>query len=132
MRKATSKKTPRIPAKEFKFDLRAFLDSAGATRRVLKFSKGENVYRQGEPARSVKYIQEGGVRLSIINEDGKEAVVAVLGPGDFFVDEIAVAVPIQTGWPARHPSPKKSPGLSTATTASLPSSLIIESLTPPS
>jgi CRP/FNR family transcriptional regulator, cyclic AMP receptor protein len=84
MRKATSKKTPRIPAKEFKFDLRAFLDSAGATRRVLKFSKGENVYRQGEPARSVKYIQEGGVRLSIINEDGKEAVVAVLGPGDFF------------------------------------------------
>ena len=79
------------------FDLRAFLDSAGATRRVLKFSQGEKVYRQGEPARSVKYIQEGGVRLSIINEDGKEAVVAVLGPGDFFGEGCLAGQPVCMG-----------------------------------
>ncbi len=97
MPKATPKKTTRIPAKEFKFDLRAFLDTAGATRRVLKFRQGEKIYRQGEPARSVKYIQEGGVRLSIINEDGEEAVVAVLGPGDFFGEGCLAGQPVLYG-----------------------------------
>jgi CRP/FNR family transcriptional regulator, cyclic AMP receptor protein len=97
MPKATSKKTKRIPAIEFKFDLRAFLDTAGATRRVQKFRQAEKIYRQGEPARSVKYIQEGGVRLSTINEDGKEAVVAVLGPGDFFGEGCLAGQPVCMG-----------------------------------
>jgi CRP/FNR family cyclic AMP-dependent transcriptional regulator len=97
MPKATLKKTQRIPAKEFKFDLRAFLDTAGATRRVQKFRQAEKIYRQGEPARSVKYIQEGGARLSIINEDGKEAVVAVLGPGDFFGEGCLAGQPVCMG-----------------------------------
>jgi CRP/FNR family transcriptional regulator, cyclic AMP receptor protein len=97
MLKATPKKTKRIPAKEFNFDLRAFLDTAGATRRVQKFRQAEKIYRQGEPARSVKYIQEGGARLSIINEDGKEAVVAVLGPGDFFGEGCLAGQPVCMG-----------------------------------
>jgi CRP/FNR family cyclic AMP-dependent transcriptional regulator len=66
------------------FDLRGFLDTAGVARRIVKFRKSEKIYSQGEPTKGVKYIQEGGVKLSVVNEVGKEAVVAMLGPGDFF------------------------------------------------
>lgn len=97
MPKATSKKIRRTPPRAVAFDLRAFLDTASATRRVLKFREAEKIYRQGEPAKSVKYIQEGGVRLSVINEGGKEAVVAVLGPGDFFGEGCLAGQPVCMG-----------------------------------
>jgi CRP/FNR family transcriptional regulator, cyclic AMP receptor protein len=84
MPKLTAKNSRRSPAGDVAFDLRVFLDTAGATRRVQRFRRAEKICRQGEPAKSVKYIQQGGVRLSVTNEGGKEAVVAVLGPGDFF------------------------------------------------
>jgi CRP/FNR family cyclic AMP-dependent transcriptional regulator len=66
------------------FDLRVFLDTTGVARRIVKFRKSEKIYSQGDPTKGVKYIQEGGVKLSVVNEVGKEAVVAMLGPGDFF------------------------------------------------
>ena len=66
------------------FDAQAFLDSAGVARKVTEFKKKEAIFSQGDPAKNVLYIQKGGVRLSVVNETGKEAVVAVLGPGDFF------------------------------------------------
>jgi CRP/FNR family transcriptional regulator, cyclic AMP receptor protein len=66
------------------FDPQAFLDSAGVARKVKKFKRAEVVYSQGDAAKSVMYIQEGGVKLSVVSEGGKEAVVAMLGPGDFF------------------------------------------------
>jgi CRP/FNR family cyclic AMP-dependent transcriptional regulator len=66
------------------FDVQLFLDSAGLGRKVGKFRGNENVFAQGDPAKSVIYIQEGGVKLTVVNETGKEAVVAILGPGDFF------------------------------------------------
>ena len=69
----------RIPA----FDVKAFLDSSGLGRKVVRFEAKETVFSQGEPAKSVLYIQEGGVKLTVVNETGKEAVVAILGPGDF-------------------------------------------------
>jgi len=53
-------------------------------RQIVKYRRSEKIYAQGDPARGVKYIQEGGVKLSVINHAGKEAVVAMLGPGDFF------------------------------------------------
>ena len=62
----------------------AFLDSAGVARKVKEFQKGSVVYAQGDPATSVIYLQEGTIRLSVVNESGKEAVVALLGAGDFF------------------------------------------------
>jgi CRP/FNR family cyclic AMP-dependent transcriptional regulator len=62
----------------------SFLQSAGAARKVLEFKKKETVFSQGDSGKTVIYIQTGGVRLSVVNERGKEAVVAVLGPGDFF------------------------------------------------
>jgi CRP/FNR family transcriptional regulator, cyclic AMP receptor protein len=66
------------------FDLKEFLNSTGLGRREKKFRSKETVFAQGEAAKSVLYIQEGGVKLSVVNENGKEAVVAILGPRDFF------------------------------------------------
>jgi CRP/FNR family cyclic AMP-dependent transcriptional regulator len=66
------------------FDAQAFLDSAGVARKVKAFKRADVVYSQGDAAKSVMYLQEGGVKLSVVNETGKEAVVAILGPGDFF------------------------------------------------
>jgi CRP/FNR family cyclic AMP-dependent transcriptional regulator len=84
MPKTAAKKRKTAPRKKFAFDLQAFLDTASAARKIVKFRKSETIYSQGDPAKGVKYIQEGGVRLSVVSEDGKEAVVAILGPGDFF------------------------------------------------
>jgi CRP-like cAMP-binding protein len=66
------------------FDVRAFLDSVGLGRKVGKFLKKEKVFVQGDPAKNVMYIREGGVKLTVVNESGREAVMAILGPGDFF------------------------------------------------
>jgi len=66
------------------FDVRLFLDSTGLGRKVGKYRGKETVFAQGDPAKNVMYIQEGGVKLTVVNETGKEAVVAILGPGDFF------------------------------------------------
>jgi len=66
------------------FDLPLFLDQAGLGRKIAKFQGKETVQSQGDPAKSVIFIQEGGVKLSVVNGIGKEAVVAVLGVGDFF------------------------------------------------
>jgi CRP-like cAMP-binding protein len=97
MPKATPKKIRRTRPKKPSFDLQVFLDTTGATRRLLKFRRGEKIYSQGDPAKSVEYVQQGGVRLSVINEDGKEAVVAVLGPGDFFGEGCLAGQPICMG-----------------------------------
>jgi CRP/FNR family cyclic AMP-dependent transcriptional regulator len=66
------------------FDAQAFLDSAGVSRTVTEFKKAEVVYAQGDDAKSVMYLQSGSVKLTVVSEVGKEAVVAILGPGDFF------------------------------------------------
>jgi CRP/FNR family cyclic AMP-dependent transcriptional regulator len=66
------------------FDAQAFLDSAGVSRKVIEFKGAERIYTQGEAASSVMYLQSGGVKLTVVNEVGKEAVVGILGPGDFF------------------------------------------------
>ena len=79
------------------FDPQVFLDSAGVARKVTEFGNKETVFSQGDPAKDVLYIQRGGVRLSIVNEVGKEAVVAVLGPGDFFGEGCLAGQPIRIG-----------------------------------
>ena len=66
------------------FDVELFLDSAGLGRKVSKFHPKEIVFAQGDPAKNVMYIQEGAVSLAVVSTSGKEAVVAVLAPGDFF------------------------------------------------
>jgi CRP-like cAMP-binding protein len=66
------------------FDVKLFLDSAGLGKRVARFGAKETIFAQGDPAKTVIYIQEGSVKLTVVNEARKEAVVAILGQGDFF------------------------------------------------
>ncbi len=94
MPKATVKKTKPVPLKKSAFDLQVFLDTVGVARQIKKFQKSEKIYSQGDRAKGVKYIQEGGVRLSVVNEVGKEAVVAVLGPGNFFGEGCLAGQPV--------------------------------------
>jgi CRP/FNR family transcriptional regulator, cyclic AMP receptor protein len=79
-----SSRVPRSTRVKLTFDALPFLQSAGVTRKLRIFEKGAPVYSQGEKAKTIMYLQEGGVKLSVLSEAGKEAVVAVLGPGDFF------------------------------------------------
>jgi CRP/FNR family cyclic AMP-dependent transcriptional regulator len=79
------------------FDPQVFLDSAGVARKVTEFRRKETIFSQGDICKDVLYIQEGGVRLSVVNEAGKEAVVAILGPGDFFGEGCLAGQPIRIG-----------------------------------
>jgi CRP/FNR family cyclic AMP-dependent transcriptional regulator len=65
------------------FDPQAFLDSAGIARKILRYRRSQKIFSQDDPALSVLYIQKGEVKLSVLNEFGKEAVVALLAAGDF-------------------------------------------------
>jgi CRP/FNR family cyclic AMP-dependent transcriptional regulator len=66
------------------FDPQVFLDTAGVARKVVEYRRSETVYAQGDAAETVMYLQKGGVKFSVVNGSGKEAVVAMFGPGDFF------------------------------------------------
>jgi CRP/FNR family cyclic AMP-dependent transcriptional regulator len=61
-----------------------FLDTSGMARKVAEFQKDEQIYCQGDAAKSVMYIQTGNVKFSVVSATGKVAVVAMLGPSDFF------------------------------------------------
>jgi len=72
---------PRAPRR---FDPEVFLASAGISRTLNDYEKGDPIFSQGDPCQHVHYIQKGGVKLSVVSETGQEAVVAMLAPGDFF------------------------------------------------
>ena len=66
------------------FNAQVFLDTSGVARKVAEYHRNESIYSQGDAADTVMYIQKGGVKLSVVNGTGKEAVVAMFGPSDFF------------------------------------------------
>jgi CRP/FNR family cyclic AMP-dependent transcriptional regulator len=66
------------------FDVQAFLDSAGVSRTIVHYGRGDVIFTQGDAAKHVLYIQTGGIKLSVLSKTGREAVVAMLAPGDFF------------------------------------------------
>jgi CRP/FNR family cyclic AMP-dependent transcriptional regulator len=66
------------------FDPKAFLAKAGGGRTIAKYPKDQTVFSQGEAADAVFYIQQGKIKITVVSEQGKEAVVAILGTGDFF------------------------------------------------
>jgi CRP/FNR family cyclic AMP-dependent transcriptional regulator len=66
------------------FNAEAFLDSAGVARKLVEYRRADVIFTQGDLCESVLYIQKGAVKLSVLSKTGKEAVVAMLGPGDFF------------------------------------------------
>jgi CRP/FNR family transcriptional regulator, cyclic AMP receptor protein len=73
-----------MKSKKTTFDAQIFLDSVGTSRKIEEFRKRQTIFSQGDPADSVMYIQKGSVKLTVVNEGGREAVVAIFGPGDFF------------------------------------------------
>jgi CRP/FNR family cyclic AMP-dependent transcriptional regulator len=77
------------------FDPKVFLSKVNGGRSVSDYRKGQFVYTQGEPADSVFYIQSGKVRKTVISEQGKEAVVALLGTGDFFGEGCLTGEPLR-------------------------------------
>ena len=77
------------------FDVEAFLDSSGVSRKVLEFRPRDVVFAQGDPSDSVMYIQQGSVKISVLSEAGKEAVIAMLGPGEFFGEGALAAQPVR-------------------------------------
>src|ERR1700687_5396804 len=86
----------RAPTPTKLFDPKAFLANAGIGRTVLRYCPKQAVFSQGEPAHAVFYIQEGRVRLSVLSKQGKEATIALLGPGEFLGGGcIAPAQPIR-------------------------------------
>jgi len=66
------------------FNTQAYLDSVGVARKVVEYRRSEKAYSQGDPPTDVMYLQKGEIKLSVVNKVGKEAVVAILGPDDFF------------------------------------------------
>ncbi len=79
------------------FDAKAFLESAGAARRVVSYPKGKIVFSQSQPSDAVMYIQKGSIKISVLSRTGKEAVVAMLGPGDFFGEGALTGQSIRIG-----------------------------------
>jgi CRP/FNR family transcriptional regulator, cyclic AMP receptor protein len=71
------------PRKERTFDPKTFLAQAGLGRRILQYPKNKVIFAQGEPCDAVFYIQDGRVKLTVLSTQGKEATIALLGPGDF-------------------------------------------------
>jgi CRP/FNR family cyclic AMP-dependent transcriptional regulator len=66
------------------FDPKDFLEKVGAGKAILEFHKNQKIFEQGDVAETVFYIQTGKVKLTVVSEQGKEAVVAILEPGHFF------------------------------------------------
>ena len=79
------------------FDVQAFLRSAKVSPRTVRFASGAVVFAQGAPATSVFFVQEGGIKLSVLSSAGKEAVVAMLGPGDFLGEGCLAGQPLRMG-----------------------------------
>ena len=77
------------------FDIQAFLESGGITGSVIRRRSGQVVYAQGDPCDSVFYLQSGSVKLRVLSHEGKEAIVAMLGPGDFFGEGALAGQPLR-------------------------------------
>jgi CRP-like cAMP-binding protein len=75
----------RVPSFDPKvFDAKTFLSNIGQGRRILDFSKKASIFTQGEPADAIFYLQMGKVKLSVVSQQGKEAIIGMLASGDFF------------------------------------------------
>jgi CRP/FNR family transcriptional regulator, cyclic AMP receptor protein len=78
-----------------RFNAAAFLGSTAAARKAVDFAAGVLVFSQGDRSDSVFYVQSGDVRLSVVSATGKEAVLGVLGPGDFFGEGALAGQPLR-------------------------------------
>ncbi|HYM21736.1 MAG TPA: Crp/Fnr family transcriptional regulator [Vicinamibacterales bacterium] len=79
------------------FNAEAFLESAGVAKTFVEYGREESVFTQGDPCDHVLYIHTGGVKLSVLSRSGREAIVAMLGPGDFFGEGCLAGQPVRMG-----------------------------------
>jgi CRP/FNR family transcriptional regulator, cyclic AMP receptor protein len=77
------------------FDTRAFLDSAGVARRIVEYRRAKVIFTQGDTCEHVLYIQKGNVKLSVLSRAGRQAVVAMLGTGEFFGEGCLAGQPVR-------------------------------------
>src|SRR6266704_1782715 len=77
------------------FEPNVFLAKVDVGRTISEHQDGQIVFSQGEPADSVFYIQKGKVKITVVSEQGKEAVVAILGTGDFFGEGCLAGQPLR-------------------------------------
>src|SRR6185295_6354562 len=77
------------------FDAKAFLTNAGSGRSTSAYRKKQVVFAQGDPADAVFYLERGQVKLTVVSERGKSAVVAMLGRGDFFGEGCLAGQPVR-------------------------------------
>src|SRR3989442_11359387 len=79
------------------FNARAFLESAGISKTIVEYGRNETIFTQGDACDDVLYVKSGGVKLSVLSKTGREAVVAMLGPGDFFGEGCLAGQPVRMG-----------------------------------
>ncbi len=79
------------------FDAQKFLDSTGLAKKLVRYAAGQVVFTQGDACDHVLYIRHGNVKLSVLSKAGKEAVVAMLGAGEFFGEGCLAGQPIRMG-----------------------------------
>ena len=82
-------------ARTRRFDSQRFLNSTAATRKIVTYRRLTTIFSQGDPCTSVMYIHTGAVKLSVLSKTGKEAVVAMLGPGDFLGEGCLAGQPLR-------------------------------------
>jgi CRP-like cAMP-binding protein len=77
------------------FDPKSFLAKVGEGKTIAEYSKSQMVFSQGDPANAVFYIQKGKVKLTVVSNAGKEAVIALLGAGDFLGEGCLAGQPLR-------------------------------------
>jgi CRP/FNR family transcriptional regulator, cyclic AMP receptor protein len=102
------------PANKAAFNVAAYLEAEGPRQKVAKYRRGQVVFAQGDAGNDVRYLQKGAIKLTVLSRAGKEAVVAMLVPGDFFGEGALAGQPIR---------------IATATTMAASSVLTIEKQT---
>ena len=79
------------------FNAQAFLESSGIARKIVDYERADAIFTQGDPCDHVMYIQKGGIKLSVLSKAGREAVVAMLEPGEFFGEGCLAGQPVRMG-----------------------------------
>ena len=77
------------------FDAGEYLETSGVKRKIVTYRKGQTIFSQGDASRSVLYLQTGSVKITVTSSSGKEAVIALLRPGDFFGEGCIAGQPLR-------------------------------------
>jgi CRP-like cAMP-binding protein len=89
--------TPLAPIEKRPFDPKLFLTKVGTGRTISEYKKNDVVFVQSDPADAIFYIQKGKVKLTVVSDNGKEAVIAMLGIGDFLGEGCLAGRPLYLG-----------------------------------